>query len=369
MRKIHIAFLFIILICTVFFTGCKENSNLSNTDTEDNNAVNNKYLAKVNGDYLLKNEIDEVYQLYDSTVSYKKILEDSIFELIVLQQSKLYGIRVSDEEVNNILEQYQETQPGYYSQAIELYGKDRLKEKLRNKNLYNKTKDYVCTNIISNQDTITDGEYNKFLDAYNLNEYLSQFEKSFVIKNQWDEIQEFLFRTWVNELKAESSITIFDYINKDDVNINKIDSDSSFRIDAKVKEVSLENWDFTFISETEIPFKLKSTNYYEIYVQPPHVKKEGRDKTEYSQLAHYRIEYQGEHDKNIFVNFSEKAMPIRDYGSLSMKYSFVQNAEVMIAEYENLYIIQFAKDNLNFDIEFQNISEQDMLVILHSILQ
>lgn len=369
MKKIMLFFSFCSLLSLAFFAGCNRSGDDFNISNIKNNInSDNGLLADVNGDYIYKYEIDEVYKLYNNTVSYNKILQDSIFEQIVLQQSASFGISISKNEIDEILEQYRINQPDYYKQSIELYGEERLRNKLKNTTLYNKTRDYICENIISDKNTISDKEYTDFISAYGLSDYLDQYEKDFITANLWEELEEYLFRSWVHQSKSQSELIVFGAIHKDNIIINDIKNVPSNRIDAEIKQTSVDNWNFAFLSNIEIPLNLIPTHYFEVYIQPHNTKKEERNVTPYSILNHYSIVYEGKSDESMVLNFSENEIPLRDYGNVGMKYSFINNTELLISKCKELYIMQTTTDNINFDIEFKNISEQDMLFVLNSIL-
>ena len=58
-------------------------------------------IVSVNGYYISASDINTVYEeCKDSGVSYEKIVEDSILEILVAQKSAEYGIKLSEKELD-----------------------------------------------------------------------------------------------------------------------------------------------------------------------------------------------------------------------------------------------------------------------------
>ncbi|WP_040197815.1 hypothetical protein [Candidatus Soleaferrea massiliensis] len=157
-----------------------------------------------------------------------------------------------------------------------------------------------------------------------------------------------------------------------DIVINQLDRLSAYRFDAQVKRVDGKNWGFGFIDRISVPDDLNHIVYSEIYTKPFHTMKPASsswDETSYSVLHEYDISYSNEAGKNIMISFSKDFIPLRDYWfHEAMKASAICGTELTIARYENNYMAQFRYDGMNFDLEFQNLSEEEVLDVLVSIL-
>ncbi len=79
-------------------------------------------LATVNGEPILKSEIDPVYEEYkESDITYEQMIEDTIDEILVIQQAPKYKLSVSEADVDESVEFYKITYPEMYQELSETY--------------------------------------------------------------------------------------------------------------------------------------------------------------------------------------------------------------------------------------------------------
>lgn len=79
-------------------------------------------LATVNGEPILKSEIDPVYEEYkESDITYEQMIEDTIDEILVIQQAPKYKLSVSKADVDESVEFYKITSPKMYQELSETY--------------------------------------------------------------------------------------------------------------------------------------------------------------------------------------------------------------------------------------------------------
>ncbi len=137
--------------------------------------------------------------------------------------------------------------------------------------------------------------------------------------------------------------------------------------DADVKITTMENISyFKEIVGIKIPSDLDNKEAHEIYVKPD------RDSQEYNVLQSYVVNYSNtENDRNIIVSFSKDNKPIRDYyfSEEVSRTSNINNLELKIFKYNELYFTEFNYKGINFDIETSNISEQELTNLLLSIIK
>lgn len=199
--KKHNKYFSILILLTIFlFSSCsKVVLPQDNVNLED-------AIVSVNGYYILASNIDAVYEeSKDSGISYEKIVEDSILEILVVQQSSKYGIKLSEKELDKIIEDFQLEQEEFYSEAIKIYGEENLKEKLRIRNLFSRTKDYVINNVIL-KDGITHDDIERFKIKYHLEDQLASYSDEQIIHDLQREIEGFLFNEWMVSLKDGAEI-------------------------------------------------------------------------------------------------------------------------------------------------------------------
>lgn len=75
-------------------------------------------------------------------------------------------------------------------------------------------------------------------------------------------------------------------------------------------------------------------------------------------------------NRKIIIAFSDKYKPLRDYYfNEEGKVSKINNTELIIYKYENLYMTSFTYNNINFDIETSDITETELIDLLTSIIK
>lgn len=167
-----------------------------------------KCLATINGEKILKREIDLVYrQFEDSEIEYEEILNNSIDEVLVIQKAKDFKIEVSNSEVESRIQEYKEMYPDLYNEAVDIYGVKELYKGQRNRIIYNKVKAYVMSNIIG--EDISDRTVSDFIDKYNLKSQLEDYTTAQIKSSLHSELEEYLFENWIEDIKKEADIVIY----------------------------------------------------------------------------------------------------------------------------------------------------------------
>lgn len=198
--KRNYIFLFISILFILSFSSC------SSICIRENNINSEDAIVSVNGYHILSSNVEAVYEeSKNSGITYDKIVEDSILEILVVQKSKEYGIELSKKELDEIMSDFRSEQEEYFSEAINRYGEENLREKLRIRNLFSRTKDYVLSNLIL-KDGITHEDIEKFKSKYHLEEQLSPYSDAQIIHDLQLELENFLFREWMISLKDEAEI-------------------------------------------------------------------------------------------------------------------------------------------------------------------
>lgn len=158
---------------------------------------------------------------------------------------------------------------------------------------------------------------------------------------------------------------------KDNVNfyINDVSKmiEGVLKIDADIKITNIENISyFKEIADIKIPSDCEKEEAYKIYVKPD------RDSQEYNILQSYVVNYSNtKNDRNIRISFSKENKPIRDYhfSDEGSKISKINNIDLKIFKYNELYFTEFNYKEINFDIETSNITEQELTDLLLSIIK
>jgi hypothetical protein len=155
----------------------------------------------------LKSEIDSVYEQVKGTrITYQKIVEDTISEILVIQQTGKYKIKVNEHELNEAVLDYQEQYPTLYNESLAEYGEQGLRRKLKDSALFGKMKTYAIQHLVVLDDAMIDSfkgqpEFQGHLDNTPNPQIFTALKK---------EIQEYAFGLWMSELKKGSQITYID---------------------------------------------------------------------------------------------------------------------------------------------------------------
>jgi len=164
-------------------------------------------LVRVNDDFVYRERVDLVYLDHEgTTVTYERIINDTILELLVVQQAPRFGISLSDEELQNIMESFEEIEPEFFNDAVETFGINELREKLRIRNIFSTTKDYVIDNILFPNGEISSETIRWFAEANDLAEQFAQFTDEEILDELRRDIVEFTFRQWMEELREDADI-------------------------------------------------------------------------------------------------------------------------------------------------------------------
>lgn len=206
MKKIILSIISIICIL-ICLNSCqtKAEDQLSQSDVDLNDAI-----VQVNDYYILQQQIDPVFKEHQAEhIPYKKIVDDTVLEILVVQESKKFNISITESELDDILVEFKGMNSQIYQEALESYGEDGLREKLRIRNLFSKTKSYVIENIIL-KDGISHSEILRFAEKYDLTTQLAPYTDEQILNDLENEIINFLFHEWMNNLKDAADITYFD---------------------------------------------------------------------------------------------------------------------------------------------------------------
>lgn len=153
------------------------------------------------------------------------------------------------------------------------------------------------------------------------------------------------------------------------LNINEInDKVGMAKVDADVKIVTNNAINFPLPYKdglVNIPKDLNKTYKYIFYFR------ENKESQEYNVLGNYELIYSNDNDRSINVKYSKDNKPVRDYyfSDEGSKITTINDVELKIYKYENMYFTEFNFDDYNFDIETSNLSEQELSNLLLSIIK
>lgn len=157
--------------------------------------------------------------------------------------------------------------------------------------------------------------------------------------------------------------------NNNNIIINNIETLGAYRIDADIREIdNIDNTliDYINVEDLKIPNDLNDISYSAIY---------GRKNIDikiYDKLINYQYAYSDTKTKrNIVISFSKENKPVRDYyfSDRGSKQSTINGVKLTIYNYEEVYMTEFIYNNINFDIETSNIKEEELILLLQSIIK
>lgn len=190
----------LILIFSLVFAGC---SKVSTEETTESATTNDIVLVTVNNEQILKSEIDPVYKEYsDTTVSYDKIIEDTIDEILIIQQAPKYNILISESEINDSIEFYKATFPEYYNELYKTYTENEIRKKIHDRLLFSSVRNYVLKNITPIDHQLIE----KFKKETGLQKQLQGYSDAQIIKRLEPKLQNYAIKQWILELRNNATI-------------------------------------------------------------------------------------------------------------------------------------------------------------------
>ena len=154
-----------------------------------------------------------------------------------------------------------------------------------------------------------------------------------------------------------------------DIIVNKVGNLGVARLDADMKTIPSNGigilWPNILKDGITIPKDLDKDAAYAVFTR--------EDKTgEYDILNCYVYEYYKEDStRSVRMSFSDNNKPIRDYyfSEEGSKKSSINHHELTIYQYEEVYFTEFKYEGYHFDIETSNITFEEFISLLISIIK
>ena len=149
-----------------------------------------------------------------------------------------------------------------------------------------------------------------------------------------------------------------------ELNINKIKDLAMTTSDADIKTIEIESIPekFKFIESVLVPEGYQPENSYTVNIRSD------RDVAKYDMIHDYVFNYREDSSNNITIAFSEIEEPIRDYYIEKGKASKIGDVELVISQWEEMYIVNFESKGIYFDIETTGVTENELVELLKSII-
>lgn len=237
-------------------------------------------LLTVNGEEIYNKDFLRTKEYYN-TKNYtdKELLEGIVLERLVLQKADYYSIDVTDEEVNEKIEELKKLGDIYYKNALDKYKtEEKFKEAMYYKIVYEKIKDIVQNTFLERLNLSSDVLLKRSKDYVSTQPVkasdVDQFTQNVI--HSYEEItlkdlSEAFFSAWQYHLASESDIQYVDYKEStlfSDLDYN-LDIDGKVLIDQnrknKLKQLSMSTVQQLFGSFIYIPSSL-ADNYTSIEI-------------------------------------------------------------------------------------------------------
>lgn len=173
--------------------------------------------------------------------------------------------------------------------------------------------------------------------------------------------------------------------NIDEIYINNVDNIGATRLDAVIKDINDEALEFSILNDLDIPEDINNSSYGEVYVRGVQTyylntsqnysdtrnEEYTTSSNSYNLLNNYVSNYTNiSNDRSVNIAFSSEYKPLRDYYFDDIgKQSKINNVNLTIYNYEKIYMTEFNYKNINYDIETNNISENEFIDLLKSIIK
>lgn len=180
-----------ILIYMFFLSSCKDVSN--NRVDIDKSAI-----ATVDNEQINKTDLYKVMFKFEnkSNLTLKRILQDSIDEIIMVKEAKKNGIKVGNDEIEAELKRFREDYPEVYNEALDYYSVKSLNKKIKTRILVGKEKNNLLSSGIVKKSTVL-----RFKKMANLSISDENVESSYK-----KELEEFAIQEWLTQKRKEYSI-------------------------------------------------------------------------------------------------------------------------------------------------------------------
>lgn len=174
----------------------------------------------------------------------------------------------------------------------------------------------------------------------------------------------------LNFIKIQNLAKQEDITSKLEININHLEEilKQDYAIDAVTRKIDahIQREDLEFAIDCKLPSDFeKEFNVQAIYVK-------GQNSKQYNVLHNYQIDYFNKDktkDITLCFGFGDKK-PVRCYDMLDVAAkSKIDDVELEIKQYKDLFLVIFSHKNINFDIETKGITQTQLVEFLQSLIE
>lgn len=168
-----------------------------------------KVIAMVNDNQIRVNDVAGIYKQFDKDdIEASIVLSDIIDEYIAIENASSYDISVTDDMVQENIDEMREETPDLYKTGVKLYGKDGFYDGVKKSMIYDQVHEIVIREELSkNRDTYMDAFFFKM--ASNSSSIRLMSKEDF-FEEYSEEFREYVFNAWLQKKKENVSIKILD---------------------------------------------------------------------------------------------------------------------------------------------------------------
>lgn len=241
--------------------------------------------------------------------------------------------------------------------SFEMNNIDYIEISVTNGNLYSWNKDTGIVNKLDNNYKI----YKNDTLYFDVNENTS-------IKIKAKKNDETLYEKYI-VITSDENYNYYAKLNDFEISIkiNKLNNLSITKLDLDIKDVETNNMTFPNAfdyNKVKLPNDINKIKKSIIYTK-------NEKQNDYTNLNSHILNYYNDNEaKNIRVAFSDKNKPVRDYyfSDENAAISIIKDKSLMIYSYEKTFFVEFHYNNYYFDIEANNISQDELIDLLGSII-
>lgn len=172
---------------------------------EDNQDSGKQIIATVDDYNIYQSDVDDIYNQLEGDVQREKILQDIIDEYVVIVQAEKYGIEVTEEEVQDLISQFQKEQNQVYQRGVEIYGKESFEDSLKEQMIYEKVKLTVLEKELNLNERENIEAFKEFV-LQSGDETIKDMSPEEIISNCKEEMENYIFDQWVIQRRSEVEI-------------------------------------------------------------------------------------------------------------------------------------------------------------------
>ena len=213
-----------------------------------------------------------------------------------------------------------------------------------------------------------DNNYQEILNKIENEKKLNKIMKTVFVPILSVSFASFLILININNKKTSLSEDSFnEVINNNQIFTNEIQEEININTSSNqvIKDTNYEEIsNYKFVKELSIPNDFSDKIYRKVYLN-------NNENNNYNERNYYQIYYKNNKSNRLIdVSFSDKYKLINNYSyDENVKKSKINNQEIIIYQNNQIYITSFNYDNVYFNIKTVNITENEFINLLKSIIK